>query len=140
MFCEVGLCRWNRVDTVLIPYGPGSNPTVCDCSINYHPFGSFSPGSNPDRNYKCHAVYDKGGCSFGLGIEAGRCISNRFSTDIDTELKSLQKILNMTQKFFSPYRSHEIGTGCDAGPRGLNRLNTVFISYGPGSKYGCVRL
>jgi hypothetical protein len=34
---------------------PVRNPAVFDCSINYHSFGSFSPGSNPDRDYECHA-------------------------------------------------------------------------------------
>jgi hypothetical protein len=99
---------WNQVDTVLIPYGPGSKSAVCVCSINYHPFDSFSPGSNPDRNYECHAVYGKGRYDFTLRVEAGRCSSNRFNTDIDTELEYLQKKLNMTQKVSSPYRSHGI--------------------------------
>jgi hypothetical protein len=87
---------------------PVRNPAVCDCSINYHPFGLFSSGSNPDRDYECHAVYDKGRCGLTLRVEAGRCGSNRFNTDIDTELKSLQNFLNMTQKVFSPYRSQGI--------------------------------
>jgi hypothetical protein len=76
--------------------------------MNYHPFGSFSPGSNPDRDYECHAVYDKDRCGFTLRVEAGQCGLNRFNTDIDTKLKSLQKFLNMTQKVFSPYRTHRI--------------------------------
>ena len=65
---------------------PVRNPAVCDCSINYHPFGSFSPGSNPDRDYGCHAAYDKGRCSFTLRIEAGQCGLNWVNTDIDTDL------------------------------------------------------
>jgi hypothetical protein len=87
---------------------PVRNPAVCDCSINHHPFGSISPGSNPDCDFEWHAVCGKGRCSFTLRVEAGRCGSNRFNTDIDTELKSLQKFLNTTQKVFSPYRSHGI--------------------------------
>jgi hypothetical protein len=50
-------------------------------------------------------VYDKGQCGFTLRVEAGRCGSNRFNTDIDTELKSLQKFLYMTKKV---YRSQGI--------------------------------
>jgi hypothetical protein len=93
---------------------PVRNPGVCDYSINYYPFGSFSPGSSPNRDDECQAEYDKGRCGFTLRVEAGRCGSNRFNTDIDTELKSLQKFLNMTQNVFSPYRSR-IDTGYDAG-------------------------
>jgi hypothetical protein len=88
---------------------PVRNPAVGDCSINYHPFGSFPPGSNPDRDFECHAVYNKGRCSFTLRVEAGLCSSNRFNTDVDTELEYLQKKkLNMTQKVFSPYRTYGI--------------------------------
>jgi hypothetical protein len=87
---------------------PARNPAVCDCSINHHPFGSFSPWSNPDCDFECHAVCDKGRCGFTLRVEAGRCGSKRFNTDINTELKSLEKILNTTEKVFSPYRSHGI--------------------------------
>jgi hypothetical protein len=96
---------------------PFWNLATCDCSINYHSFGSFSPRSNLDRDYKCQAVYNKGPCGFRLLVEAGQYGSNRFNIDIDTKLKSLQKILNITQKAFSPYRSQEIlrnwhGLGC----------------------------
>ena len=79
---------------------PVRNPAACLCSINYHPFGSLSPGSNPDRDYECQAVYGKGRCGFTLRVEAGQCGSNRFNTDIDTKLKSLQKFLNINQKVF----------------------------------------
>jgi hypothetical protein len=100
MRVEQGWYGWNRVDTVLICMDPVQNPGVCDCSINHHPFGSFSPGSNPDCNFEWHAVCGKGRCGFTLRVEVGRCGSNRFNTDINTELKSLQKILNTTQKVF----------------------------------------
>jgi hypothetical protein len=104
------------------------------------PIRSFSPGSNPDRDYECHAVYDKGPCSFMLWVEAGRCGLNRFNLVIDTELKSLQKFLNMTQKVFSPYRSYEILRNWHGLRCGWNRVDMVFIPYGPGSKSGCVWL
>jgi hypothetical protein len=81
-----------RVDTVLIPY----ETRFEIYSINYHQFGLFSPRSNPDRDNECHVVYDKGWWSFTMQVEAGQCSSNQFNTDIDTELKSLQKFLNMT--------------------------------------------
>jgi hypothetical protein len=87
---------------------PARNPAVCDCSINHHPFGSFSPGSNPDRDYECHVVCDKDRCSFMLQVEEGLYGSNRFNTDINTELKFLRKFLNMTQNVFSLYLSHGI--------------------------------
>jgi hypothetical protein len=61
-----------------------------------------------DCDFECHAVCDKGRCGFTLQVEAGRCGSNRFNTDINPELKSLQKVLNTTQKVFLPYRSHGI--------------------------------
>jgi hypothetical protein len=78
---------------------PVRNP-LCDCSINYHPFGSFSLGSNPDRDYECHAVYDKGRCGFTLRVQAGQWGSNRVNTDIDTELNSFAKIFEHDQNFF----------------------------------------
>ena len=84
---------------------PVQNPAACLCSMNYHPFGSLSPGSNP---WSWQAVYGKGRCGFTLRVEAGQCGSNRFSTDIDTKLKSFQKFLNINQKVFSPCRSHGI--------------------------------
>jgi hypothetical protein len=80
---------------------PVRNPAVCDCSINYHPFGSFSPGSNyPDHDYECDTVYDKGRCGFTLRVEAGQCGSNRFNTDIDTELEYWQKKFEHDPKSF----------------------------------------
>jgi hypothetical protein len=74
---------------------------------------------------------------------AGRCGSNRFNTDINTELKSLQKFLNMIQKVFRRIvvaESSGIDTGYNVGLYGWNGVDTVFISYGPGSKSGCVWL
>jgi hypothetical protein len=52
------------------------------------------------------------------------------------------KILNMTKTFFSavsyPRNPSGIDTGYSAGVYGWNRVDTVLIPYGPGSKSGCV--
>jgi hypothetical protein len=104
---------------------PARNPAVYDFSINHHPFGSFSPGSNRDNDYEYHAVCDKGRCGFTLRVEAGRCGSNRLNKDINTELKSLQKFLNTTQKAFCRIvvtESLGIDTGNDAGETGSIRF------------------
>jgi hypothetical protein len=54
------------------------------------------------------------------------------------------KILNMTKTFFSAVsysrNSSGIDTGYDAGLYGWNRVDTVLIPYGPGSKSVCVWL
>jgi hypothetical protein len=59
-------------------------------------------------------------------------------------IEILVKIFNMTKTFFSAvsYSRNPSGidTGYDAGLYGRNRVDTVLISYGPGSKSGCVWL
>ena len=54
------------------------------------------------------------------------------------------KILNMTKTFFSAVSYSQnpsgIDTGYDAGLYGWNRVDTVLIPYGPGSKSGCLWL
>jgi hypothetical protein len=67
----------------------------------------------------------KGQCGFTMRVEAGWCGSNRFNTDINTGLKSLQKFLNTTQKFFRRIvitESSGIDTGYDAGGTGSIRF------------------
>jgi hypothetical protein len=118
---------WTRVNTgetgsMQLHKDPVRNPAVCDCSINHHAYSSFSQGSNPDRDYECHSVCNKDRCRFTLRIEAGRCSSNRFNIDLNTVLKFLQKILNMTQKVFSPYHSHGILRNYNAGETGSIRF------------------
>jgi hypothetical protein len=52
------------------------------------------------------------------------------------------KILNMTKTFFSavPYSRNPSGidTGYDESLYWWNRVDTVLVPYGPGSKSGCV--
>jgi hypothetical protein len=52
------------------------------------------------------------------------------------------KILNTIKTFFSAASYSQtpsgIDTGYDAGLYGWNRVDTVLIPYGPGSKSGCV--
>jgi hypothetical protein len=79
---------------------PVRNPAVCDCSINHNPFGSFSPGSNPDRDYECHAVCDKGRCGFTLRVEAGQMRFELVQYGYQYGIEILAKIFEHDPKTF----------------------------------------
>jgi hypothetical protein len=95
----------NRVDTVLIPYGPGSKS---GCVWLYH--------KSPPIRLIFTRIKSGSWLWMSCGMRQGSmqfyaadwCGSNWFNTDINTELKSLQNFLNMTQNVFSPYRSCRI--------------------------------
>jgi hypothetical protein len=94
-------------------------------------------------DYECHAIIDKGQYGFMLRVEAGRRSSNRFNTDIDTELEYLQKNWKWPKKYFCRIvvtESSGIGTGYDAGLCGWNHVDAILIPYEPGSKSGYVWL
>jgi hypothetical protein len=78
------------------------------------------------KPYECRAVYDKGRCGFTLRVEAGRCGSNRFNADIDTELEYWQNIFEHDPKSFFRRivvtESSGIDTGYDAGETGSMRF------------------
>jgi hypothetical protein len=87
---------------------------------------------------KDYAVYDRVNSVLHCGpmrLEPGQY---RYQYGIEIRVK----ILNMTKTFFSAasYSRNPSGidTGCDAGLYGRNRVDTVLIPYGPGSKSGCV--
>ena len=113
-------------------------------------FKSFSTPVDPDVR-PCHNPLHEGQCSIRQGSMqfyiTGWCGSMRlepgqYGYHYGIEIRI--KILNMTKTFFSA-ASHSrnpsgIDTGYDAVPYGWNRVDTVLIPYGPGSKSGCVRL
>jgi hypothetical protein len=100
---------WNRVGTggtglirLYFRMDPVRNPAVCDCSINYHPFGSLIFTRIKSGSYLWMSLmrYTQGSMRFYAAVEAGRCSSNRFNTDIDTELEYLQKNFEHDPKSF----------------------------------------
>ena len=91
------------------------------------------------------AIYAKGPCGLTLRVAAGRCESTRFEPGqfgYQYGIEIREKILNMTKNFPPPYRSPRnpsgFDTGYNAGLYGSNRVDTVLIPYGPGSKSGRV--
>jgi hypothetical protein len=121
MRVELGQYGWHQVDTVLIPYGPGSIRvelglygfnsawtrfeirlcvTVTEITTNIAHF-------HPDQI----RIVTMNDMWYATRVDAVlRCRLKRVDVvpDIYTELKFLQKNLNMTQSVFSPYRSHGI--------------------------------
>ena len=113
-------------------------------------FESFStpidPGVRP-----CHTPLHKRQCNIRQWSMqfyiAGWCGSMRLEPDkygYQYGIEIRVKILNMTKTFFSAvsYSPNPSGidTGYDEGLHWWNRVDTVLIPYGPGSKSGCMWL
>jgi hypothetical protein len=127
--CSKFLCVWNRVEIR---------------------FKSFSTPIDPDVR-PCHTPLHEGQCSIRQESMqfyiAGWCWSMRLEPGqyrYQYGIKIRVKILNMTKTVFSAVsysrNPSRLDSGYDAGLYGWNRVDTVLIPYGPGSKSGCVWL
>jgi hypothetical protein len=134
-------CGWNRVDTVLIPYGPGSKS---GCVWQYYKITTHSAHFHPDQirivtmNVMRYAI--RVDAVLRCGLKRVDAVRTGSIWILIRNWNPCKNFWTWPKKFFSPYRSRRILRNLHGLQCGWNRVDTVMIPYGPGSKSGCVWL